>query len=119
MPLLLGACGPSRLSRGRAAIASGDYAHGIEELKDDYRVGCESTTLREIASAYESAGDLGAAIAFYRLYRRTAPSDASAVDEAIAALTERLRECSARRACEGVIPAADVDLCQDLARDRT
>jgi iron complex outermembrane recepter protein len=79
-----------RFRSGMAAIAAGNLDQGIQELLEAYSIKPHPSVLFNVARAYESAGKVPEAVAYYRRYLDTNPPDAADVRPALLKLEARL-----------------------------
>lgn len=72
-----------RFRAGMALIAEGRVNDGIEELEEAYRILPHPNVLFNIAHAYEDAGNVEAAVAYYRRYLESDPTDRNDIEARI------------------------------------
>lgn len=79
-----------RFRSGMALINDGRYDEGIDQLLEAYAIKPHPSVLFNVARAYESAGKVSEAVAYYRRYLDTNPGDAAQVRPALVKLEARL-----------------------------
>jgi tetratricopeptide (TPR) repeat protein len=79
-----------RFRSGMSLIADGRYDEGIDQLLEAYTIKPHPSVLYNVARAYESAGKVPEAVAYFRRYLDTNPPDSAEVRPALARLEARL-----------------------------
>lgn len=100
----------SHFKKGMDSITAGKYDEGIQELQAAYQLLPHPNVLYNIARAYAEAGDLDAAVIYFRKYLEGNPPDKDEAAQILKNLEARIKrqQQAAREAAQAQTPTAPV-----------